>query len=35
MWENVVEQGRLQMAIWRMRIAGCTPKATNTYSDYV
>jgi len=23
------------MAIWRMRIACCIPRATNTHSDYV
>ena len=35
MWENVVERGRLQMVIWRMRIACWIPKATNTHSQYV
>jgi len=31
----MVEPGRSQMTIWRMRIAWCTPKATNTQSEYV
>jgi hypothetical protein len=35
MWENVVEWGRQQMAILRMRIARRIPKATNTHSEYV
>ena len=35
MWENIVEWGRPQMAIWRMRIACWIPKATNTHSEYV
>jgi len=35
MWENVVERGRPQMAIRRMRIACWIPKATNTHSEYV
>jgi len=35
MWKNVVEPGRPQMTIWRMRIAWCTPQATNTQSEYV
>jgi hypothetical protein len=35
-WKNVVERGRPQMTIWRMRIACCTriPKATSTHSEY-
>jgi hypothetical protein len=32
MWENIVERGRLQVIIWRMRIACWIPKATNTHS---
>jgi len=32
MLKNIVERGRLQMAIWCMRIACCLPKATNTHS---
>jgi len=35
MWKNVVERGRPQMAIWRMRIACWMPKATNTRSGCV
>jgi hypothetical protein len=35
MWENIVEPGRQQLAIWRMRIACWIPKATNTLSEYV
>ena len=35
MWKNVVEPGRPQMTRWRMRIACCIPKATNTHSQYV
>ena len=35
MWKNIVERGRPQMTIWRMRIACCVPKATHTNSQYV
>jgi hypothetical protein len=35
MWKNVVEPGRPQMTIWRMRIACWIPKAKNTHSEYV
>jgi len=35
MWKNIVEQGRQQMTIWRMRTACCIPKATNTHSEFV
>jgi len=35
MWENIVERGRPQMTIWRMRIACCATKAINTHSEYV
>ena len=35
MWENVVEPGRPQMTVWRMRIACCIPKAKNAQSEYV
>jgi len=31
MWKNIVERGRTQMAVWRMRIACWIPKATNTH----
>jgi hypothetical protein len=34
-WKNVVERGRPQTTIWRMRIACWVPKATDTRSDYV
>ena len=33
--ENTVEPGRLQMTIWRMRIACWMPKAADTLSEYV
>jgi hypothetical protein len=35
MWENTVEPDRLQMTIWRMRIACWIPKAIDTHSEYV
>jgi hypothetical protein len=35
MWKNVVELGRPQMIIWRMRIARWIPKATKTHTEYV
>jgi hypothetical protein len=35
MWRNIVDLGRPQMTIWRMRIACWIPKATNTHSQYV
>jgi hypothetical protein len=35
MWKNTVEPNRLQMTVWRMRIACWIHKATNTHSDYV
>jgi hypothetical protein len=31
----IVEPGRPQMTIWRMRITCLIPKATNAHSDYV
>jgi len=31
----MVEPGRLQMTIWRMRITCWMPKATNEHSEYV
>ena len=34
-WKNIVERDRLQMTIWRMRIACWIPEATNTHSQYV
>jgi hypothetical protein len=33
-WKNIVQPGRRQMTIWRMRIVCWIPKATNTHSDY-
>jgi hypothetical protein len=30
MWKNIVERGRPQMTIWRMRIACWTTKATRS-----
>jgi hypothetical protein len=35
MWKNIVEPGRRQMTIWRMRIACWISKATNTHAQYV
>jgi len=35
MWKNIVERGRPQMTVWRMRIAYWLPKDTNTHSEYV
>jgi len=35
MWKNIVERGRPQMTLRRMRIACWIPKATNTRSEYV
>jgi hypothetical protein len=35
MWKNIVEPGRSQMAIWRMRVSCWTPKATKTHSEFV
>jgi len=35
MWKTPVESERPQMTIWRMPIACCIPKATNTHSQYV
>ena len=31
MWKDIVERGRPQMTIWRMRIACWVPKATNAH----
>ena len=33
--ENIVEWGRPQMRIWRMRISYWIPKATDTHSECV
>ena len=35
MRKNVVQPGRPQMTIWRMRIAWWIPKATNTNSECI
>jgi hypothetical protein len=35
MWKNIVEPGRPQMTIWRVRLACWISKATNTPSEYV
>ena len=35
MWRNIVEPGRPQITIWRMRIACWITKATNTHPEYV
>jgi hypothetical protein len=35
MWKNIVERGKPQLKMWRMRIALWTTKATNTHSQYV
>jgi hypothetical protein len=35
MYKNIVQRGRPQMKICRMRIACWVPKATNTHSEYV
>jgi len=34
MWKNIVEPGKLQMTIRRMRLACLIPKATDTHSEY-
>jgi hypothetical protein len=35
MWKNTVEPASPQTTIWRMRIACCVTKATNTRSEYI
>jgi hypothetical protein len=35
MWKNIVERGRTQATVWRMRIACWIPKATGTHTEYV
>jgi hypothetical protein len=35
MWKNMVEPGRPQMTIWRMRTARWIIEATDTNSEYV
>jgi len=34
-WKNTVQPDRPQMAMWRMPIARCIPKAKVTHSEYV
>jgi hypothetical protein len=34
MWQNTVDRGRPRRTIWRMRIACCITKATDTHSEY-
>jgi len=34
MWKNI-KMDRPQMTLWRMRVARCIPKTTNTHSEYV
>ena len=34
-WTNILQPGRQQMTIWRMRTARCIPKTTNKHSHYV
>ena len=33
--KNIVQRGRPQTTMWRMRIACWTPKTTDTHSEYV
>ena len=35
MWKNMVEEDRLQVTIYSMRIACCITNAKNTHSEYV
>jgi hypothetical protein len=35
MWKNIVELGRPQMTVGRMRISRWVPKAKNKHSKYV
>jgi hypothetical protein len=35
MWENIIERGKPQMTIWRMRIACWITNSTDTQSQYV
>jgi len=35
MWKNIVQLGRPQMTIWRMRLAYWIPKAINTHTEVV
>ena len=35
MWIYTEQPGRPQTTIWRMRVACCIPKATNTLPEYI
>ena len=35
MWKNIVERGRTQVKVWRMRIACWIPKAIHTQSQVI
>jgi len=35
MWKNTVQPDRPQVTIWRLRIARCITKDTNTHSEYL
>jgi hypothetical protein len=35
MWKNIVELGRPQVTVWRMRFVYLINKATGTHSEYV
>jgi hypothetical protein len=35
MWNNTVQPERPQVTTWRMRVACCIPKTTNTHPKYV
>jgi len=35
LWRNMLQPDRLQLAIWRVRIACWIPKASNTHSELV
>ena len=35
MWKNFADRDKVQMTIWRMRIACWITKATNTHSQHV
>ena len=35
MWENIVERGRPQMTIWRMRVDCWITRATDIHLEYV
>jgi hypothetical protein len=34
MWKNIVQAGKPQMTIWRIRIACWNPKTTDRQSEY-